>query len=323
VIELRGLTKRYCGVPAVEDLTVTVRPGLVTGLLGPNEAGKTTTLRMILGLTEPTRGTATTLGCRYSDLPSPIRQVGALLDADAMPGGRRAYDQFLWLARSNGIPRRRVDEVFRLTGLAEVAGRRVRALSPGMRRRLGIAMTLLGDPAVLVYDEPLAGLDPAGIAWSAGLMRRLARQGRTVLVASHLVSEMAEIADHLLIIVGGRLRADAGIEELAGDHARRVLVHCDAPSLLAGRLAGAGARVQRGTGGALMVFGMDPPEIHRTTVACGVRLYELTPQRPSLDQVFLELTRDGAGCGAGPAAACGGVGAGGSVLGCGPLGDAS
>ena len=197
MIEAHGLVKRYGATTAVNDLSFSIRPGLVTGFLGPNGAGKTTTMRMILGLDAPTGGTVTVGGRGYRDLPAPLREVGALLDAKAVHGGRRAYDHLLCLAQSNGIGRRRVDEVLGIVGLEDVARRRAEGFSLGMGQRLGIAAALLGDPAVLMFDEPVNGLDPEGILWVRTLMRTLAAEGRTVLVSSHLMSEMAVTADHL------------------------------------------------------------------------------------------------------------------------------
>jgi ABC-2 type transport system ATP-binding protein len=294
MIELHGLTKHYGANVAVDDLTVTVQPGRITALIGPNGSGKTTTLRMVLQLTTPTRGTATTHGRCYGDLPNPMRQVGALLNPQAVDGSRRAYDHLLWAARGNGIPRRRVDEVLALVGLDRAAGWRMRVLSPGMRQRLGIAMTLLGDPEVLIYDDPIGGLDPAGIVWMRDLMRCLAGEGRTVLITSHLMSELAQITDHFVIICRGRLLADCGAEELTSTGSRqRSLVGCDDPGYLARRLTESGTRVRPGGGGTLVVSGVDGAEIHRLAMAFGVRLHELTPLRPSLEEVFLELTQDG------------------------------
>ncbi|MGA9831315.1 MAG: ATP-binding cassette domain-containing protein, partial [Trebonia sp.] len=213
MIEARGLVKRYGSTMAVSDLSFSVRPGLVTGFLGPNGAGKTTTMRMILGLDAPTQGSVTVGGRSYRDLPAPMREVGALLDAKALHGGRRARDHLLCLARSNGIPRSRVNEVLRIVGLEDVARRRAKGFSLGMSQRLGIASALLGDPAVLIFDEPVNGLDPDGIHWVRTLMRALAAEGRTVLVSSHLMSEMALTADHLLVIGRGRLIADTSVDE--------------------------------------------------------------------------------------------------------------
>ena len=213
MIEARNLVKRYGSTMAVNDLSFSIRPGLVTGFLGPNGAGKTTTMRMILGLDAPTQGSVTVGGRSYRDLPAPMREVGALLDAKALHGGRRARDHLLCLARSNGIPRSRVDEVLRIVGLEGVARRRAKGFSLGMGQRLGIASALLGDPAVLIFDEPVNGLDPDGIHWVRTLLRALAAEGRTVLVSSHLMSEMALTADHLLVIGKGRLIADTSVDE--------------------------------------------------------------------------------------------------------------
>src|SRR5690348_5385735 len=214
MIEVHGLTKRFRSGAAVDELTFTVQPGRVTGFLGPNGAGKTTSMSMILGLTRPTRGTATIGGVPYRSLRAPLREVGALLDARAVQGGRRARDHLLFLARSNGIPARRVDEVLGITGLDTVAGRRAGKYSLGMAQRLGIAAALLGDPRVLLFDEPVNGLDPEGIRWIRALLRSLAAEGRTVFVSSHLMSEMALTADHIVVIGRGRLIADASVDAL-------------------------------------------------------------------------------------------------------------
>ena len=217
MIEAHGLVKRYGSTVAVNDLSFSIRSGMVTGFLGPNGAGKTTTMRMILGLDAPTQGSVTVDGRSYRDLPAPMREVGALLDAKAVQGGRRAFDHLLCLAQSNGIPRGRVDEVIRIVGLEGVARRRAKGLSLGMSQRLGIAAALLGDPAVLIFDEPVNGLDPDGIHWVRTLMRELAAEGRTVLISSHLMSEMALTAGHLLVIGKGRLIADTSADEFVRD----------------------------------------------------------------------------------------------------------
>ena len=256
MIEARNLVKRYGATMAVSDLSFSIRPGLVTGFLGPNGAGKTTTMRMILGLDAPTQGAVTVGGRSYRDLPA-----GALLDAKALHGGRRAYDHLLCLAQSNGIPRRRVDEVLRLVGLEGVAGRRAKGFSLGMSQRLGIASALLGDPAVLIFDEPVNGLDPDGIHWVRTLMRALAAEGRTVLVSSHLMSEMALTADHLLVIGKGRLIADTSADDFVRSSSQQS-VHVRSPR--AAVLA----------------------------AARGIALSELTPVRASLEEAFMELTLD-------------------------------
>jgi ABC-2 type transport system ATP-binding protein len=219
MIEASALTKRYGDRLAVDRLSFQVRPGRVTGFLGPNGSGKSTTMRLILGLDAPSGGSVTVRGRRYRDLPAPLAEVGALLDARAVHGGHTARDHLRWLARSNRIPARRVGEVLELVGLEGVAGRRVRQYSLGMAQRLGIAAARLGDPGVLLLDEPVNGLDGEGIAWVRGLLRSLAAEGRTVLVASHLLSELERTADHLLVLGRGRLLADAGVEDLVRRHA--------------------------------------------------------------------------------------------------------
>jgi ABC-2 type transport system ATP-binding protein len=219
MIEVQELTKRYGGRTAVEGLAFTVRPGSVTGFLGPNGAGKSTTIRMLLGLTTPTAGRALINGRRYRTLPEPLREVGALVDTAGLYGGRTPYRHLQWLAVSNRLDRRRIDEVLDRVGLTEVAGRRVRGFSLGMRQRLGIAAALLGDPGTLVLDEPVNGLDPEGVRWVRAMMRDLAGQGRTVLVSSHLIGEVGLAADRLLVIGGGRLLADDTVEAFHRGHA--------------------------------------------------------------------------------------------------------
>jgi ABC-2 type transport system ATP-binding protein len=222
MIEARGLGKRYGATAAVDDLTFTIRPGMVTGFLGPNGAGKTTTMRLILGLDHPSAGSVTVNGRSYAQLSAPMHHVGALLDAGAVHGGRTARNQLLGLAQTNGIGRRRVDEVLGLVGLADEAGKRSKGFSLGMRQRLGIAAALLGDPGILMFDEPVNGLDPEGIRWIRTLMRSLAAEGRTVFVSSHLMSEMEHTADHLLVIGRGRLIADCGMTEFTTRGSGRV-----------------------------------------------------------------------------------------------------
>src|SRR5579862_7221040 len=221
MIEARNLTKRYGATVAVDDLSFDVKPGMVTGFLGPNGAGKTTTMRLIVGLDHPNSGEVTVAGKRYRDLPAPLREVGALLDAKAMHGGRTAYNHLLCLAQSNGISARRVKEVLGIVGLESVAGRRANGFSLGMGQRLGIAAALLGDPAVLMFDEPVNGLDPEGIVWVRTLMRALAAEGRTILVSSHLMSEMALTADHLIVIGRGRLIRDEGVNDFIESSSQR------------------------------------------------------------------------------------------------------
>ncbi|MCM4076497.1 ABC transporter ATP-binding protein [Paractinoplanes hotanensis] len=290
-IDVRGLTKRYGPETVVDDLSFTVEAGQVTGFLGPNGAGKSTTMRMIIGLAVPDRGSVTIGGRRYRDLPVPLAEVGALLDAGAVHGGRTAYDHLLALAVSNGLPRRRVGEVLARTGLEGVARRRAGGFSLGMRQRLGIAATLLGDPRVLIFDEPVNGLDPEGIRWVRDLMRSLAAEGRAVLVSSHLMSEMAQTADHLIVIGRGRLIADTAVSELTRTSGEgTVLVR--APEAFAPQLVAAGAAVREGVESSLVVSGMSAADIGKLAAYHGVALSELTPQRVSLEDAFMELTRD-------------------------------
>jgi len=267
-----------------------VTPGQVTGFLGPNGAGKSTTMKMILGLAAPTRGSVTVGGRRYRDLPVPLTEVGALLDAGAVHGGRKAGDHLLALAVSNGLPRRRVGEVLARTGLEGVAGKRAGGFSLGMRQRLGIAAALLGDPRVLIFDEPVNGLDPEGIRWIRDFMRSLAREGRAVLVSSHLMSEMAQTADHLVVIGRGRLVADTAVSELVRGEGT-VLVRTPDPGF-ARLLTTAGAAVREGVEASLVVSGMTSGEIGKLAAYHGVALAELTPQRVSLEDAFMELTKD-------------------------------
>jgi len=289
-IEVRGLTKRYGPDTVVDDLSFTVAPGQVTGFLGPNGAGKSTTMKMIVGLAAPTRGSVTIGGRRYRDLPVPLAEVGALLDAGAVHGGRKAHDHLLALAVSNGLPRRRVGDVLVRTGLDGVAGKRAGGFSLGMRQRLGIAAALLGDPRVLIFDEPVNGLDPEGIRWIRDFMRSLAREGRAVLVSSHLMSEMAQTADHLVVIGRGKLVADTAVSELVrGEGA--VLVRTPDPGF-AQLLATAGATVREGAETSLVVSGMTSAEIGKLAAYHGVALAELTPQRVTLEDAFMELTKD-------------------------------
>ncbi|WP_410640204.1 ABC transporter ATP-binding protein [Amycolatopsis sp. lyj-346] len=289
-IEIRGLTKRYGPDTVVDDLSFTVAPGQVTGFLGPNGAGKSTTMRMIVGLAAPSRGSVTIGGRRYRDLPVPLTEVGALLDAAAVHNGRKAHDHLLALAVSNGLPRRRVDEVLARTGLDRVAGRRAGGFSLGMRQRLGLAAALLGDPRVLIFDEPVNGLDPEGIRWIRDFMRSLAREGRAVLVSSHLMSEMAQTADHLVVIGRGKLVADTAVSELVRGEGT-VLVRTADPGF-ARLLATAGATVREGAETSLVVSGMTGAEIGKLAAYHGVALAELAPQRVSLEDAFMELTKD-------------------------------
>ncbi|MEO3810523.1 ATP-binding cassette domain-containing protein [Sphaerisporangium sp. B11E5] len=288
MIEVRGISKRYRDVMAVDGLSFDVRPGVVTGFLGPNGAGKTTTMRVILGLDAPASGDALVLGVRYAALPAPMRAVGALLDSGAAHPGRTARDHLVCLADSNGIGRRRVDEVLGLAGLSSVAGRRAGTFSLGMRQRLGIAAALLGDPAVLIFDEPVNGLDPEGILWIRTLMRDLAAEGRTVLVSSHLMGEMALTADHLVMIGRGRLIADTSVEDVL--RAREVHVRTPEARRFAHALTAMGAAVRQ-DGEELTIAGVTPEEVGRLAADESVVLHELTPRRTSLEDAFMELTR--------------------------------
>jgi ABC-2 type transport system ATP-binding protein len=291
MIELNGLTKRFGPVTAIDDLSFTVTPGRVTGFLGPNGAGKTTTMRLILGLDVPTSGTALVGGRRYRQLIRPLRQVGSLLDATAVHGARTACDHLLSIAVSNGIRRGRVPEVLELTGLDSVAARRIRGFSLGMKHRLGIAAALLGEPPVLMFDEPVNGLDADGVRWIRRLLRQLAAEGRTVLVSSHLMSEMELTADHLIVIGRGKLLADAPAQSLTKSSARAdVLVRTPRACELAKLLTGRGAAVTPKDDDGLAVTGMDAPAIADLAAAHGIAVHELVPRQPSLEQAYLDLT---------------------------------
>jgi ABC-2 type transport system ATP-binding protein len=293
MIEVTNLTKRYGQTTAVDDLSFRLVPGQVTGFLGPNGAGKTTTMRMILGLDAPTKGSVRIAGRLYRDLPAPLTEVGALLDAKALHGGRSAYNHLRVLAASNGLPVRRVDEVLGIVGLESVAGRRAGGFSLGMGQRLGIAAALLGDPGILMFDEPVNGLDPEGILWVRTFMRALAAEGRTVLVSSHLMSEMALTADHLVVIGRGRLIADTSVEEFVSRSSQQsVLVRSTDDVTLAALLAPAGAMITHPAGGGLDVTGLTSTEVGQVALRAGIALSELTPQRASLEEAFMELTKD-------------------------------
>ncbi|MCW2705000.1 MAG: transporter ATP-binding subunit [Blastococcus sp.] len=291
MIELAGLTKEYGTRIAVDDLTVTVHPGRVTGFLGPNGSGKTTTMRCVLGLARPTSGTATVLGQPYRALADPMRRVGALIDPRALHPGRTAYRHLLALAQSNGLPGARVDEVIELVGLESVADDRVRGFSLGMNQRLGIAAALLGDPDVLLLDEPVNGLDPEGIRWVRELLRDLADEGRTVLVSSHLMSEMEDTADHLVVLGRGRLLADVPMAELLGAHSA-VRVRTPQGPTLADALRRAGGRVELEIDGALRVEGLDLTGVGDVAFLADVRLHELSRVTASLEAAYLALTDD-------------------------------
>ena len=292
MIEVQGLTKRYGDTLAVDDLSFTVQPGMVTGFLGPNGAGKSTTMRMILGLDHPTAGTARVGGHSYSQARVPLREVGALLDAKDVHGGRTARAHLLALAQSNGLPSERVARVLEITGLSGVATKRIKGFSLGMSQRLGIAAALLGDPAVLMFDEPVNGLDPEGILWIRHLMRSLASEGRTIFVSSHLMSEMAMTADHLIVIGRGRLLADTSTREFVdGNSKSTVRVRSPQVAELAEALAERGHTAHR-VNGALEVTDATTEQVGDAAAARGLTLHELYAQRSSLEDVFMELTRD-------------------------------
>ena len=291
MIEAERVSKRYGRTLAVDDLSFTVAAGQVTGFLGPNGSGKSTTMRMVMGLDAPTSGRTTVNGGRYSDLRFPLHQVGALLDASAVHPGRTARNHLLWLADSNAIARERVDVVLAKVGLSDVAHRRTGEFSLGMGQRLGIAAALLGDPPVLIFDEPINGLDPEGILWVRHLLRSLAQEGRTVLVSSHLMSEMALTADHLIVIGRGRLLASGSvsdfIERSSGHHVHALTAD---PIALAALLRQKGATVATDGSEGLTITGMESRDVGIVAGAAGLTLYELSTQRASLEDAFMEMT---------------------------------
>jgi ABC-2 type transport system ATP-binding protein len=292
-IVVSGLTKQYRRVRAVDNLSFTVDPGRVTGFLGPNGAGKTTTLRMVLNLVTPTAGTATIGGRRYADLAEPLRHVGAVLEASSAHKGRTGINHLRVICAAAGLPRQRADEVIAMVGLTPAAKRKFKGYSMGMRQRLGIAAAMLGDPRVLVLDEPANGLDPEGIRWMRDLLKGLAAGGRTVLVSSHLLSEVQQLADDVLIIAGGRLVQHGPVEQVISGmaYAARVRVRTPQADQLAAALASTpGAAVERGDNGLLTITGSDAPTIGRAALRAGVELHELFTERPDLEQVFLQLT---------------------------------
>ncbi|HJD85363.1 ATP-binding cassette domain-containing protein [Kitasatospora aureofaciens] len=293
MIEVNELTKLYGRRTAVDRLTFTVRPGHVTGFLGPNGAGKSTTLRMALGLNDPTSGTVTVDGRAFRGLPRGLREVGALLDAGDVHGGRTGAAHLRALARSNAIPRGRVEEVLAEVGLTDAAGRRIGGYSLGMKQRLGIAGALLGDPPVLLFDEPLNGLDPEGVLWVRGLFRRLAAEGRTVFVSSHMMAEMEHTADRLVVIGRGRLIADESLTEFAARAGRAaVTVRAAEPERLTAVLRAAGAEIRPGPDGSLDVTGLDAGRIGELALEQRLLLYALTERGASLEEAFMELTAD-------------------------------
>ncbi|MEV8310657.1 ATP-binding cassette domain-containing protein [Streptomyces flavidovirens] len=295
-IEAVGLTKRYGDKTVVDDLTFTVRPGTVTGFLGPNGAGKSTTLRMLLGLDAPTRGHSTVGGRPYAAHAAPLHEVGALLEARSVHPGRTAHNHLMALAHTHGIPRSRVTRVLDIAGLSEVAHRRVKSFSLGMGQRVGIAAALLGDPATVILDEPVNGLDPEGVLWIRNLLKSLAAEGRTVLISSHLMSEMALTAEHLVIIGRGRLLADTTVADFVRDSAHGVIKVVTPETGLLSQLLTARAHgavdVTSPAPGTLHISGTDAEHIGRTAAAHSIPLFELTPQAASLEQAFMNLTRD-------------------------------
>ena len=293
MIDARGLTKHYESNVAVNDLSFEVESGMVTGFLGPNGAGKSSTLRMILGLDKPSKGSVTINGRPYASIRRPLFEVGAMLEAAAIHPGRSAHNHLLCIAQSNGIPRKRVDEVLEIVGLAKVGKRRAGLFSLGMSQRLGIGVALLGDPELLIFDEPVNGLDPEGIVWIRTLMRSLAAEGRTVFVSSHLMGEMALTADHVIVIGRGRLIAEASVDELISGSAQNfVRVRCDYTAKLTKLLEGKGGATTTEPDGAMAVTGMTAAAIGDLAAAKGIALHELSPQDASLEEAYMELTHD-------------------------------
>jgi ABC-2 type transport system ATP-binding protein len=291
VIEIRNLSKKYGNTVAVDNLSFTVRPGQVTGFLGPNGAGKSTTMRLILDLDRATAGQVLIEGSRYGRLPEPLRQVGALLEAKSVHGGRSAYHHLLWLAQSNRIPKARVKEVLELVGLEAVARKRTKSFSLGMSQRLGIAAALLGDPPVLLLDEPVNGLDPEGVLWIRNLMKGMAAEGRTVFVSSHLMSEMAVTADHLVVIGRGRLLADTSATEFIKANSRSyVRIRTPEPQRMRDVLATAGIGVKQAEDGTLEADTTEPEKIGELAAANGLVVHEVSMQSASLEEAFMQLT---------------------------------
>lgn len=293
MIEIQGLTKRYGAKTAVDNITATIRPGIVTGFLGPNGAGKSTTMRTIIGLDRPTTGTVTVNGKRYAEHRDPMHEVGALLDAQAIHTGRTAYNHLLAMAATHGIGKARVHDVIAMTGLESVAKKRVGGFSLGMGQRLGIAAALLGDPHTLILDEPVNGLDPEGVKWVRQLTKHLAAQGRTIFLSSHLMSEMAQTADHLIVLGRGRIIADAPVSEiLALAKGTAVLVRTPQATELANRLASSDVTVTHSEHDLLSVVGLASAQIGEAAAHAGIVLHELTPMGASLEDAYLELTHD-------------------------------
>lgn len=293
MIEIRGLTKDYGSKRAVDGLTFTVEPGIVTGFLGPNGSGKSTTMRLILGLDAPTAGEVTVNGRRYRDHAAPLHEVGALLEARSVHTGRSAYNHLLALAQTHGIPKSRVAELIDLVGLHDVARKRAGQFSLGMGQRLGIATALLGDPKTVMLDEPVNGLDPEGIHWIRHLLKGLAAEGRTVFVSSHLMSEMALTADHLIVIGRGKLIADTTTDEFVARASQKVvLVRSPELERLRSLLAGPEVIFEERDRGAVEVHGLTAEQIGDLAAGEGIAVHELTPQQASLEEAFMNLTRD-------------------------------
>jgi ABC-2 type transport system ATP-binding protein len=294
VIEVRELVKKYGDTTAVDHLTFTVAPGRITGFLGPNGAGKSTTMRLILGLDRPTSGGALIDGKPYRDLRDPLRHVGALLEARAVHGGRSAFNHLLYLAQTQGVPKRRVSEVLELVGLASVARKRTKGFSLGMGQRLGIAAALLADPRILILDEPVNGLDPEGVVWIRELLKALAADGRTVFISSHLMNEMAVTADHLIVIGRGSLQADMPVPQFIAQFSdTAVLVRT--PRATGFRVAAerhGWSVATTAEDDVLIVTNSTAPQIGELAAELGIALHELTPQRASLEEAYMELTRE-------------------------------
>jgi ABC-2 type transport system ATP-binding protein len=292
MIEIDHVTKRYGEKVAVEDLSFSVKPGIVTGFLGPNGAGKSTTMRVILGLDRPNSGTATVNGKRYRDLPAPLHEIGALLEARAIHTGRSAYHHLVAMAQTHGIGRKRVQEVIDLVGLSEVARQRAGGFSLGMGQRLGIAAALLGDPATLILDEPANGLDPEGIAWIRNLLKGLAAEGRTVFLSSHLMAEMAQTAEHLVVIGRGRLIADTTVADIVAQASQDAAVMVRTPQAadLRAALVRDGVTVVSPERELLEVHGLSSAEVGEAAASRGIVLHELIAQKASLEQAFMRLT---------------------------------
>lgn len=293
MIELTNVTKRYGATVAVRDLTFSVKPGVVTGFLGPNGAGKSTTMRLILGLDAPNSGQALINGVHYRDHPAPLAEVGALLEARSLHSGRSAHNHLLALAQTHGVGRARVRELLEMVGLSSVARKRAGTFSLGMGQRLGIASALLCDPRVVMFDEPVNGLDVEGIQWVRNLLKKLAAEGRTVFVSSHLMSEMAETAEHVIVIGRGQLLADMPVEEFVRRASKQsVRVRSPQSDQLADLLAGPDVTIESRGDGLLDVTGLDSREVGEAAAAHNIVLYELVPQQASLEEAFVELTRD-------------------------------